>query len=80
MSRHPGDELWEDEHSSPGIGSSGFTLAYDLTDAEVLEFQAEHEERQARRVPVGFRAETASKDKRAGRFPRIPRFDIRPRG
>ena len=42
-----------------------------LTEEEADELKAELDAKASRRVPVGFRAETAKTSRRAGRFPKV---------
>ena len=69
---------WTEEYN---VNELGFTLGsisrwspYDgLTDEQADALQVELEAREARRLPLGFRATRPS---RRVRWPKIPRFDV----
>lgn len=71
-----------EEVATFNVGSVGREVPlFDLTDDEIEEELAERRAREARRIPAGFaaparRRRAMSGGRRAGTFPRIPRFDI----
>jgi hypothetical protein len=56
--------------------ASGLMPAYELNDGEILAYQEEQATRAARRVPIGFRAETAATTPGAGAFPAVGHLTI----
>jgi hypothetical protein len=60
------------------VGTVGREVAmFDLTDDEVEEELQERRAREARRIPVGFRA--PARPRRGKAWPKVPRFDVTPR-
>jgi hypothetical protein len=82
LNPHEWDD-WSDEGYILGVGmTTAKSSSYDgLTDEEADELKAELDAKQARRIPIGFRA-TRSVSRTGGRmpgtFPNVPRFDHRP--
>lgn len=60
-----------------GIGSASFSIfPRFVTEAEKKRWRKEDAERDARKIPLGFRLGHSASDPKAGRFPDVPHFDV----